>query len=41
MWPELVEMLPTRICELHKWYLKAAADGDVMSMARVKLTDLY
>jgi hypothetical protein len=41
MWLELVEMLPTRMREMHKWYLKASADGDVMFAARVKHTDLY
>jgi hypothetical protein len=41
MWPELVEMLPTRMCELHKWYLKASTDGDVMFAAQVKHNDLY
>jgi hypothetical protein len=41
LWPELVEMLPTRMHELHKWYLKASVDGDVMFAARVKHNDLY
>ena len=27
MWPELIDTLPTRICEFHKWYLKACAEG--------------
>jgi hypothetical protein len=34
-------MLPTRMHELHKWYLKASVDGDVMFAARVKHNDLY
>jgi hypothetical protein len=38
---ELVEMLPTRMRELHKWYLKATADGDVMFAAWVKHINLY
>jgi hypothetical protein len=36
MWLELVEMLPTRMRKLHKWYLKASADGDVMFASRIK-----
>ncbi|RLN07527.1 hypothetical protein C2845_PM11G18360 [Panicum miliaceum] len=41
MWPELVDMLPTRIRELHQWYLKAATDGVYMFVARVKHVDFY
>ena len=27
MWPELIDTLPTRMHEFHKWYLKACAEG--------------
>ena len=36
MWEELIPMLPTRMCELHAWYLKASATKDVMFRARVQ-----
>jgi hypothetical protein len=41
MWPELVKMLPMRMRELHKWYLKASADGDIMFAAQVKDSHLH
>jgi hypothetical protein len=41
MWPEFLNMLPTRMHELHKWYLKASAYGDVMFAARVKHRHLH
>jgi len=41
MWPELLDVLPTRMRELHTWYMKAAADGTIMIAARVKDEDLY
>ena len=27
MLPELIDMLPTRMRELHQWYMKALAEG--------------
>lgn len=33
MWEELIPMLPTRIRELHAWYLKASASKDVVFRA--------
>jgi hypothetical protein len=33
MWPELVKMLPTRMYELHQWYMKSSADGNIMIAA--------
>jgi hypothetical protein len=41
MWPELLNMLPTRMRELHEWYMRATADGDVMFAARVKDSNLH
>jgi hypothetical protein len=41
MWPELLNMLPTRMRELHELYMGPTADGDVMFAARVKDSDLY
>ena len=36
MWPELLDMLPMRMCELHRWYMKATSKGDVMIAARIQ-----
>jgi len=36
MWEELIPRLPTRMHELHAWYLKASAMKDVMFCARVQ-----
>ena len=36
MWPELIDMVPTRMHELHQWYMKASAEGYVMLAARIK-----
>ena len=36
MWPELIDMLPTRMLELHQWYMKASAEGYVMLPTRIK-----
>ena len=36
MWEELIPMLPTRMCELHAWYLKVSAKKDVMFRAQVQ-----
>ena len=36
MWEELIPMLPTRMCELHAWYLKASASKDVVFCAQVQ-----
>ena len=36
MWEELIPRLPTRMRELHAWYLKASAMKDVMFRARVQ-----
>jgi hypothetical protein len=36
MFPELIDMLPTRMRELHQWYMKACAEGHVMLAARIK-----
>ena len=33
MWPELLDVLPTRMRELHTWYMKAAADATIMIAA--------
>jgi hypothetical protein len=33
MWPELLNMLPTRMRELNEWYMRTTADGDVMFTA--------
>jgi hypothetical protein len=41
MWLELLNMQPMRMRELHKWYLKVFADGDVISAARVKHSYLH
>jgi hypothetical protein len=41
IWPELQNMLPTRMHELHERYMRATADGDVMFAVRVKDSDLY
>ena len=41
MWPELIDMLPTRMRELHQWYMKACAEGYVMIAARIKHTHFY
>jgi hypothetical protein len=41
MWPELLNMLPTRMRELHEWYMRATADVDVTFTARVKDSDLH
>jgi len=36
MWPELFDMLPTRMRELHQWYMKATSKGHVMLAARIQ-----
>ena len=41
MWPELIETLPTRMREFHKWYLKASAEGYIMIATRIKHTHFY
>jgi hypothetical protein len=41
MWPELLNMLPTRMHGLHEWYMRATAGGDVMFTTRVKDSDLH
>jgi hypothetical protein len=41
MWLELLSMLPTRMHDLHKWYLMASIDGDVMFSAQVKHSHLH
>ena len=41
MWPELIDTLPTRMCEFHKWYLKASAKGYIMIATRIKHTHFY
>ncbi|RLN25444.1 transposon protein, putative, CACTA, En/Spm sub-class [Panicum miliaceum] len=41
MWSELVEILPTRMWELHRWYTKESADGLIMFAARIKNEDFY
>jgi hypothetical protein len=41
MWPELLNMLPTRMRELHEWYMRDTVDGDLMFAARVKDRDLH
>jgi hypothetical protein len=29
-------MLPTRMCELHQWYMKLSAEGNVMLATRIQ-----
>ena len=41
MWPELIDTLPTRMREFHKWYLKASAEEYIMIAARIKNTHFY
>ena len=41
MWPELIDKLPTRMLELHQWYLKAYAEGYIMLAAQIKHTHFY
>ena len=41
MWPELIDTLPTRMRELHQWYLKACSEGYIMLAARIKHTYFY
>ena len=36
MWEELIPRLPTRMHELHAWYLKASASKDVVFRARIQ-----
>ena len=36
MWPELIDRLPTRMRELHKWYMKYSSEGNIMFTARIK-----
>ena len=36
MWPELIDMLPTRMHELHNLYLKYSSEGNIMFAARIK-----
>jgi hypothetical protein len=38
---ELLNMLPTRMCELHEWYMRTTANGDIIFAARVKDSDLH
>ena len=41
MWPEFLKMLPTRMCELHDWYMKKFADQMVMFASRIQGGYLY
>ena len=36
MWEELIPTLPTRMRELHAWYMKASASKDVVFRARIQ-----
>ena len=36
MWEELIPTLPTRMRELHAWYMKASATKDVCFRARIQ-----
>ena len=36
MWPELLQMLPTRMCQLHDWYMKSSAEGNIMFAAQIQ-----
>ena len=36
MWPELINMLLTRMRELHQWYMKSSAEGNIMFVAGIK-----
>jgi hypothetical protein len=37
IWPELLNMLPTTMRELHEWYMRVTADADVMFAARLNI----
>ena len=36
MWPELIDMLPVRMRELHQWYMKYSSEGNIMFATRIK-----
>ena len=36
MWPELIDMLPTRMRELHNWYMKYSLERNIMFVAHIK-----
>ena len=36
MWEELIPRLPTRMRELHPWYMRSTAEGNIMFSSRVK-----
>ena len=36
MWEDLIPRLPTGMRELHRWYLKYSAEGNIMFSARVQ-----
>ena len=36
MWPELIDRLPTRMRELHNWYMKYSSERNIMFAARIK-----
>ena len=36
MWPELIDILLTRMRELHQWYMKSSAEGNIMFAAQIK-----
>ena len=36
MWEELIPTLPTRMRELHAWYMKASASKDVVFHAQIQ-----
>ena len=41
IWAELLQMQPTRMCELNQWYMKQSAEGIIMFAARVQDSYLY
>ena len=41
MWPELIDRLPTRMHELHNWYMKYSSEGNVMFAAHIKDSHFY
>jgi hypothetical protein len=36
MWPGFIDSLPTRMHELHNWYMKYSSEGNIMFAARIK-----
>ena len=36
VWPKLIDMLPTRMRELHQWYMKYSTEKNIMFATRIK-----